>query len=285
MPDQDTDLQAVDTPPAESGGGSDHWAYETPEVKDNVDAVRFLQKYKTPGAANKALFDAQTQLGKKIKLPESLDKLSEEERQQVSGAFKKLYGVPDKTEGYDDINFTDGINEELGQTVDEGMVSAFKGFALEAGFTKEQTQKGVAFWNKIHAASLAQTQKQLNEAEVEGDKVLRAKWGSQTDRNFELVKRAAMAELGVDRDTDPKFVEWYDKIYRRGAANDPVLISLMLPGAKEMVAEGKIPGTSQSEVQRNDDATELASIKKEYDGKMSDWTKMVPARLKYLMDK
>jgi len=173
----------------------------TNEQLTTPEAQEWLGKYTSPEEALAGGFNAAKTVGKPFRLPESLDKLSDDKvrgeftsaidrlmgpyrlpesldklpddksRGEFSSRIGKLMGAVEKEEDLADVNFADGLADA--RTVNAELVGAFKKFAIAEKLPKALVGKLAKFNNEfatqlVAAQEAARTEsaKKVNEALV-----------------------------------------------------------------------------------------------------------------------
>ena len=262
----------------------EHWSlgedYQGEEFQS--DEVRnVLRKYESPQALAKALVDAQPQIGKPFKLPKSIEKLSEEQREQFRAALNTLRGVPEKAEDYE-FTVPEGVE------VNDDAMASWREHCKKTGKSNADAQADLDFYYGLIAQAREAQEKAENEkveanhkANAECNKALRAKFGRGFDAQMELNKRAIMRTLGVDNDQDPKFIEFDNRMRESGLGNEIVLNLLLSEAANVLEREGSIEAVIRAGGKaENKDRAELAQIKQDYP---ETWKDMLPESLRYLI--
>lgn len=112
------------------------------------EAKQALGKYGSTEEALVGGLNAMKAVGKPYKLPESLDKLPDDNvRTEFTGHINKLYGGIDSADAVGDVNFAEGLPE--GSEVVGPLKDAFTNFAVEKKMTKSLFKDLVKFNNEF----------------------------------------------------------------------------------------------------------------------------------------
>lgn len=246
----------IDTKAEPSDYVAPHWL---DSFKDDPDyeamKVNYAKYDKAENPANEAIkagFKAQQKLGSSLKLPDSLDKLTDEQRSEFTNKVAELRGVPKVIEGFElpdvpDLPESMQLNPEL--------VTEFKTLALTHKHTPAAVRDYYNLYNKIRMAevnAMADLKvKQSDAATAE----LKHYWGEESfPGNCELITRHLRAICG----SDEAFEEFSKTVYADGVENNSVLMKALYIGAQHAIGEtptidsegGPKGGSAQQEINR-----------------------------------
>jgi len=230
----------------------EHWSNEFEHESLSTDEAResftkAMSKYDSPESAIMGGFEAMKLTGRPYKLPESIDKLPDDNvKKQFQDELHKVLGVIDSKDAFgDDFNFAEGLED--GRQADENIVETFKDFAVKNNFTRQQAQAGVNFWNgMMRQAREAEAQKAKDEL-GKVNEALKAEFGDKVDENIELMRRTFQNNAGLSAE---EFEQIADDLMETGTIlRKPVLakaiVKLLAPMSKEGGTDTGEGGTKQ----------------------------------------
>lgn len=177
-------------------GEGEHWtdSFEhgsiTDENRESFNKV--MGDYKSIEDAVVGGFEAKKTVGRPFKLPESIDKIPDENMRKefTAGALKVLGLEPIRDEeGFKEFPWTQGLPE--GSKPDEALAAAYKKHVIANGITRGVAEKEIAFYNGLQQqAKQAFTQGRLNQID-ETNKTLVEHFKGEENYNTqkELFKR------------------------------------------------------------------------------------------------
>lgn len=233
-------------------GTTEHWStsYQhdslaTPEARESF--TKTMSKFNTPDDVPISYYELQKTAGKPFKLPESLDKLQDENtRKALTEGVSKLYGVDltaaksltadliSDESAFEGFNFAEGLQE--GAAVDENLIGSFKQFAVENKIPKSVAQKMVGFYNQsMQQAKEAFADQQLEKAKATNAELVKRLGGEDKVKvESELVKRAFMK---IAKDNNLQFEAAGVGLVESGLLGNPdsaqILMKMAAPFAKE----------------------------------------------------
>ena len=137
---------------------------------ENLSSPAQQEEFKTSMGDYKSIEDAvyggynhKKMVGKPFKLPESLDKLDENTRNEFTAQAKKTLGIESLTDdGLKEINWSKGL--AAGSEVNQAMIDEFGKFAVSKGLPKNVTQDLAEFLNGVQAKAMADFNNKTAEA-------------------------------------------------------------------------------------------------------------------------
>lgn len=250
MAEADTNL-ATDTSSQEQ---AESWLdqfdtlHENDEGKENFRSS--LSKYDSNFEALKGSLDAQRKLGDPTRVPENIDKLSDEQRGQLTENVGKLHAklnsVPDTEDGYE---ITRPKLPE-GMPYDEEGEQFLRAWGIKHKLPQAAIQDAMNLWTQTMLKRTEEIDKADDKAANEALKELKGPkiWGKEFKRNHELVKRllghhAAALEIPQE--------DVIDALDKKGLGNHVPLARVLAAIAQEHIAEGKtFQGTPQTGKER-----------------------------------
>lgn len=218
-----------------TGNWTESEAGFTPEMKTA------FAKYNSKDEAFKGAYEAQKQVGRPYKLPESLDKLDEKTRGEFTAGLNKLTGAVEKAEDLKDINFAAGLPE--GVKPNDAIIGALSNFAVENHIPKSLIAKYAEYSNKMGTemrVKMAQSQ--------EADFIAKAKACDDAliaDPNYgtigkvqeadELARRMYMKYSGLNAE---EYEQAGNDLANSGFTRYPVLRKALHNQARQLVKEG-----------------------------------------------
>lgn len=122
-----------------SDGTEASWMDNYPSLAD-PEVRKTMSKYADEDAAMAGAVEAQRKLGKPYLLPETHDKLTDDQKTEIRANVAKMNGVPDSPDGYE-IK----ISEDAKSNIDEQTLEEFKKFAHERDFSEAHVQELIDF--------------------------------------------------------------------------------------------------------------------------------------------
>ena len=122
-----------------SDGTEASWMDNYPSLAD-PEVRKTMSKYADEDAAMAGAVEAQRKLGKPYLLPETHEKLTDEQKTEIRANVAKMNGVPDSPDGYE-IK----ISDDAKSNIDEQTIEEFKKFAHERGFSPAHAQELIDF--------------------------------------------------------------------------------------------------------------------------------------------
>lgn len=246
---ENTQGMSTATATAETGQQASHWTSSVQHEKLSDPTVKesFTKAYSKYGSQEEALLgglEAIKMTGKPFKLPESLDKLPDDNvRGQLKEGVAKLFGVNLDTaktlsevvgDNFD-LDFKAGLAE--GQEPDEATVNFLKLQDVVKTWPKAIAQQAVQLHNQMMANARQQMAEQAITAATETNKALLAdpELGGEKGvaEGSEHVKRAFLKVLGP---------EMYEKggqaLAESGLTRNPVLAKALIKICKQIGTEG-----------------------------------------------
>lgn len=211
----------------------------TPEAQEAFKSA--MSKYDSQEAAVLGGFEAMKMTGKPFKLPESLDKLPDDNvRGEFTTQAHKLLGIEtaENIEALADLDPKAGQVE--GQEVDEALMGAFKQFVVDNKINKGDAQKMIGFHNKMMAkartAYIQQAEANKLDAATKTNEALIAHFGSEEKvaEQSELLRRA-IQNSGI---TPEEYEKVGDEMANSILTKDPVVARVMLKLLAPLAAEG-----------------------------------------------
>lgn len=187
--------------PLAGGGGSDKpvaapadWPedWRTRMGGDDKDALKALDRYKSPLDVAKALREAQ----KKISSGQMKPTLPKDATEEDIAAFRKELGVPEKPDGYLEA-LPNGlvIGEE-----DKQIADAFLAAAHAANMPPEFVGTALDWYYKTQETQIAETATADKAFRVASEDELRGEWGGEYRSNLNAVKNFLDAAPVVGKD-------------------------------------------------------------------------------------
>jgi hypothetical protein len=174
------------------------------EYKDH----EFVKTFQKPGDFVKSSLEIKAERDSlKTRLDGAIPKLPENATDQQKAEFRKAFGVPDKPEGYE-LKALPADLKDL-----QPMTNWWSGVAHEIGLSKSQAQQTWDKYAELAIQSHKEDQERRETERAAGMDVLKKEWGTNYDKNVEIVSRAEK-QFGM-----PK--EWLEA---HNAHNDPVLV-------------------------------------------------------------
>jgi hypothetical protein len=177
-----------------------------------------IAKMKDVGTLAKSYLDAQSELGRRVRIPGKFAR--EDERRAFAARLADtgfLPAVPESPDKYD-IAQPDYLPQGL--EWNEGWVNQAREVFHKHGFTQAQVKAAIGLHEEL-VGSIAKTQ--IASAES-GIAELRREWGADFAANAEYAARAGDYIFGPDGRKDPETAEFFA---RTGLANDPRFIKVM----------------------------------------------------------
>jgi hypothetical protein len=154
-------------------------------LPDDLKAAKSLEKYGDVPALAKAYVDAEALIGRKgAIIPKEGD------APEVTAAWRKALGVPEKADGYT-IARPEDVPEALWS---DGTAAKYREIAHKHGLTPAQAQAVAGEFLQHQAGEVAA----LAQAGQEAVATLRKEWGAKFEQNVTLATRAAAAFLPGD---------------------------------------------------------------------------------------
>lgn len=224
----------------------EHWSQDFEHAsitEDNREAFTTgMSKFPTQADAVIGYTELQKSAGKPFKLPESIDKLPDDQtRADFSDGVNKLIGrtIPKDMESFADVNFKDGLAEDA--QVNEKFTGIIKQWAVDNKIPLETVSKLASFYNgplAAHAteAMAEQTQADTIAKQTACQEALVNTFGSKEKvaEQSELFRRAILNFDGV-KGTD-KAEEIGDAMVKAGLTTNPELAKIMLKAFAPMAA-------------------------------------------------
>ena len=206
------------------GGGGDHWSgsfqhdsIATPEARESF--TKSMSKYGSQEEAIIGGFNAQKQAGKPFKLPESLDKLDDNGRQELSDGISKLYPAMGDAD-FEGFDFSTGSEEGQPPINDVGKAN-LKEVIQATGMSKDHAQKVVAQVNKMNREG-AQQQKELSDKlSTDCNAKMVAHFGSQAEAD--AVSKSVMRAFQQRSKSPEEFEATGKAIVQSGLSKHPEL--------------------------------------------------------------
>lgn len=219
----------------------EHPNFDTPE---KLEAARnTLKKFngKETNDIAASYVDLEKMSSKPFKLPESLDKLQDENvRNDFTSQAKKVLGIEDaiNEDQLKEINWSKGL--EPGAETNPSMIEMFGKYAVEKGLSKTHAQNTVEFLNQMQAKGMADFEKAANEAmkaNAERSKsILESYFGVEgLKQHAELLRRAAKNQGGL---SDAEYEEIADELKDEILSGKGVLTKMMMNFAAKLEKEG-----------------------------------------------
>ncbi len=226
----------------------EHWSNEfeheslaTPEAKESFTSA--MSKYETQEEALLGGFNAMKSMGKPFKLPESLDKLPDDNiRNDFRSQASKLLGIEDgisDIKAFDDIDFSDGLPD--GVVMDEDFVNSYKQFAIDTKKTRSQVEKEVGFYKQALTKATEKVNQKIEAQKLEAanktNEALIAHFGSKEEvaKQSELVRRAFQNHAGL---TAQEYEEVGEALADSALTKNPVLTRALVKLVAPLAAEG-----------------------------------------------
>lgn len=240
----------------DGGGGGEHWTDAHPELKGNT----VLGRYTTELDAHKGHLEAKAKLSDSFRLPEALDKITDEQKDELTAKVNKLRGVPDKAEDYEHIRHKD--LPDIVQ-INEDTFKAFREFAKDRNVPQSDFQDFVDFQLNMIARQFEAHAKDNDKQNKVCIEKLDELWGKEKCKeNCELIKRALRNAVNPDWQTvkeedDKAWQEYLNTVYINKINNNPVLMELLSVAANQLQSTGKLlEGTRGGPELKEEDMTE-----------------------------
>ena len=233
----------------------DHWSTEIEHealTDDNREAFNTsMSKYATQGDALMGGFNAMKLTGKPFRMPESLDKLPDDDtRAEFSTRARELLGMThvNSLDELEDLDLRAGANE--GTEVDEDFAKGFKQIVLDEKIPKAQAQALLKWYNGYADTAIAGHKAKMeadNEAMI-AEQTAKATSVQQTlatefGGKEELGKQQALLDRAVQALMSPEKYEatgknWAEQVTKQNVA----LGRAMLKGLSPRTAESSLKG-------------------------------------------
>jgi hypothetical protein len=209
---------------------------------DNREAFnKFASKYATKDDALVGGFNASKLTGQPFKMPESMDKLPDDDsRADFTAQAHKLLGneFADDIAGLIDMDLKVGSAE--GTQTDEGLANAFKQFVVDNKVPKALAQKLLGFHN-VSMGKATEAFKGLEDAKFDENvkktnEGLVKHLGSQekVDAESALFKRAILNHPGMTSDKAEEVADIFVDVMQKGGSDAAVvLLEMIAPMARE----------------------------------------------------
>ena len=167
--------------------------------------------YKSIEDAGFGGFNARKMTGKPFKLPESIDKLDENTRNDFTAQARKVLGIESLTEdGLKEINWSKGL--KAGSETNQAMIDEFSKFAVTKGLPKNVTQDMAEFLNSVQAKNIADFNNKTADAVKANTErsvaSLESYFGKEgVKQHAELLRRAAENHGGLSGDESGQIAE------------------------------------------------------------------------------
>jgi len=217
----------------------EHESLVTPESQEAFKKA--MGKYDSQKSAIMGGFEAMKAVGKPYKLPESLDKLPDDNiRGEFTAQAHKLLGIETAAniEGLAELDMKAGQAE--GASFDENLANDFKAFVVEKKINKANAQEMVGFYNQMMAkariALTAKTETDKLDAATKTNEALIAHFGSKEKvaEQSELLRRA-IQNSGI---TPEEYEEVGEELANSMLTKNPVMARVMLTLLAPLAAEG-----------------------------------------------
>ena len=214
-----------------------------------------MQDYATKDEAVVAGFNAKKLVGAPFRMPESLDKLPNDESRQDFTTKAKSLGfvaapqVASDVSQLDDVDFKTGLAE--GKEPNEGLVGKLKEWAVAEGIDKATLGKLATFYNGPLTEFVAEQMEQmkLDNAKTCNDELIKH-FGTEAKVKelSTLMTRAIMNKAGLSAEEAAEVV---DTMADTMLTKNPVMARAMLNLLSPLAAEGSTdggdgPGSSQT---------------------------------------
>lgn len=219
----------------------------TPEAKESFSKA--MNKYESKDAALIGGFNAMKEVGKPYKLPESLDKLPDDEtRATFRSQANKVLGVEyvESVDSLADVDIKTGMPEDSKVEADPNIFNMLKNTAVEKKWPKSVVKDILELYNgpltkyAIEAQS-ARLATQKTEAANKTNEALVTHFGSQekVKEQSELLRRAVQNNAGL---TAEEYEKVGDAMADSILTKDPVMARAMLTLLAPLAAEGTTDG-------------------------------------------
>jgi len=148
---------------------------------------------------------------------DSLESLASKYAETHQAHSDMIAGQPQLPEGPDGYE----IKPPEGQELDEGLITAFKGWMHEAGVTNEGAQKISDEFNSFMGELINAQQVEKDNQEKAAVESLKKEWGSEFAGKAEISNKGLnrfFAEAGIDKDEQDKFTSQF--------GNNPTAVKL-----------------------------------------------------------
>lgn len=245
---------------------NEHWAGEFEHASvtaDNREAFNTVaSKFPTQGDMCVGYMELQKTAGKPFKMPESLDKLPDDDaRSDFTAQANKLLGNEFAADiaGLIDLDMKVGSAE--GVQTDENLANAFKQFVVDNKVPKALAQKLLGFHNgamgKATEAFTAANDATFDTNAKATNEGLVTHFGSQdkVDSESELFRRAVLNHPGMTTERAEKVADIFVETMQRGGSDAAVtLLEMIAPMAREGGSHagdgGNKPPTEQTTAQQ-----------------------------------
>jgi hypothetical protein len=213
----------------------EHESLATPEARESF--TKAMGKYETQEEGVLGGFNAIKMTGQPYKLPESMDKLPEAQRDEFSANARKVLGIEGvkSIDDLADLNLREGLPEDA--PINEALAETFKQFAVEKKLPKSVVKELIGFNNKT-AMSMA---KQQHDAQLETIKTtneaLIEHFGNEeaVAEKSELVKRWFKNQSGL---TAEEYEAVGDELANSLFTKNPILSRVFMDHFAPLAAEG-----------------------------------------------
>ncbi len=230
------------------------WVETLAHEKLTPEAKVVLDKFETPEDAHVGYVELQKSAGKPFKLPDSFDKLPDDNtRKELTSQIGKLMGAVEKEDDLKDVNFAEGLADA--KTVDNELITAYKKHAVETHKTKVEVQKDIKFWNQFstqfknaQAGAKAEAATKVNEA-------LKGLYGGDegVKQHTEMVKRLFQDHCGL---TAQEYEQSAMGLVSSGMTQDAVICKALFNLAKTVVPEGQTEAAGSQSSQAKEKTAE-----------------------------
>lgn len=149
------------------GGGGEHWSDGMEDITSNADILSHAKKYDSAGAAVKAGYELTKKLGASYRLPDDLNSLSQDQRNELASKMQTLKQIPEKASDYEITRPELPQGLEYNETLESGV----REFAHNQGWETPQVQAVVDLINSglatVHNKQVEDATKAASKAEQE----------------------------------------------------------------------------------------------------------------------
>ena len=233
---------------------SDEFEHESITDENRESFKTAMGKYATQSDATVGGFNAQKEVGKPFRIPETLDKLDDAGKAEFTSQAHKALGITHakSVEDLADIDMRAGMAEGSEVKVDENIATMLKTLAVEKKWPKSVVQDIVGLYNgklteyATEALAKQTEDKKLADAKACNEALIAdPDFGSEekVKEESQLAMRAVRNNLGLTEDEAEEFGQLMaDTLLTKKKPVAKAMLKLLAPLAREGSTDGGIGG-------------------------------------------
>lgn len=236
----------------------------SPNEQENLKT--YLGNYKSPADAFIGGMNHKKMVGQPFKLPESLDKLSDDQKKEFAAKAKGVLGIEAGVteDTIKQVNFAKGLSDD--QKPNDVAINKIKDIAVKKGFTLSQTQDLIEMMN-ISGSELAAEMKKTTEDNFKkavevSHKILSDFYGEEKlKENAELLRKAFKNNLGLSNEEAESVAE--DLMDEGFIFRKPALAKVLIDNFAKLAKEGETDKSKSAKEENKQQQTEKERLSNE----------------------